>query len=194
MPESVIHLKFCFFFLNFCEMPSLRHSNIMFFFQVNIISPPTPRVRVHNNSSVLCFWSLTVSTDYPVGCCSLPGRSWDSAGGLLKHWEPCLKRQATRQINCAVLHFNLEQNVKMTAHKRHNGDCKWKCHKWYHIGTVVGKGRVSDQCIEILDSVFIMFVVPFQYLCTERLRLDGWQSIYHNRFGVLGFSAGDVQL
>lgn len=80
-------------------MISLRHSKIIFPFKVNVIFVPATallRVWVHNNPSVLCFWSLTVSTDYPVGCCCLPGRSWDSAGGQLKHWEPCLKRQATR--------------------------------------------------------------------------------------------------
>lgn len=85
-------------FVHVYEMSCLRYSKIIFLFRLmlTLSLQMASKGLAHNNPSVLCFWSLTVSTDSPVGCCSLPGRSWDSAGGLLKHWEPCLKRQATR--------------------------------------------------------------------------------------------------
>lgn len=88
------------FLLTFCDMPSLGgpkmmlsspHRLILTFSSLPLAPPGW--IWVHNNPSVLCSWSLPMSNDYAVGFCSLAGWSWDSAGGLLQHWKPCLRIQ-----------------------------------------------------------------------------------------------------
>lgn len=83
------------FLLTFCDMPSLGGPKMMLFFphRFSLLPPPlSPRVDLGlQYPSVLCSWSLPMSNDYTVGLCSLPGWSWDSAGGVLQHWKPCLR-------------------------------------------------------------------------------------------------------